>query len=260
MTATPFETDTFLGQSPVEYNTLAGQSSASWQVVQRFQYNADSIATAYNVDWSIYSGSTNNNWTILWHGQMQRTMAYGSSLYSTLTGGNWYDPTQARLLTPNGSNTYNNDPFAGDTGLQGFADRNAATNAGVAAAGIGLAVTIGTAGLLSEVGVPLTVAGVSLVAASAGGFAGGVATGYSNGYLAGHTGWQLAVDTGVGGVAGTLAGAAAAPLGEAVFIAARLPCGIGAGFAGGVAFGAVYGGIQGGYDGYLQNWHVCRST
>jgi hypothetical protein len=128
--------------------------------------------------------------------------------------------------------------------ISGWLGGHAAIIGGVAEVGIGLTVTIGTAGILSEVGVPLTAAGITLAAATTGGFAGGVAAEYGNGYVAGHTGWRLAGDTAIGGVAGAVGGAVGAGV-AGQFCPAAIEGWIASGVAGGAAGGAIEGGYQG---------------
>ncbi len=150
-----------------------------------------------------------------------------------------------------GANAY--DPTGGETGLAGWYDRNAGLVAGAAEAGIGIAVTIGTAGTFAALGATLTASGVALIAGAAGGLAGGIASGWGNGYIAGDTGGKLAADIAIGGLAGAAGGAVGGFAAGSVagqFCPAALTGWIVSGAVGGAAGGATGGAIQGGYAGY----------
>ena len=96
--------------SLVDNVTLPGQSGPSWQVAERYQYNADGVPTAYDANWHPISTVSPTSigaygWTILWHGQMWQglnTFSAGTvhGLYHSIIGENWYDPQEAKALAP----------------------------------------------------------------------------------------------------------------------------------------------------------------
>jgi hypothetical protein len=218
----------------VGFAQLSGQSSASWQVVERYAYNADGVPTAYTVNWSPISTSSSTtigayNWNILYHGQQWIGLYNNYGLYASMIGENWYDPQQARTLVPQ-TLVPDQNPYNAHVTIFGseWLGNQAGNIASVAELGIAATLTIATGG----------VAGLFL-----GGFVGGALGGFGSGYAAGESGSQLALDAGVG----AFAGVAGAAVGGAV-AGGFCPSAIEGWLASGIAGGAVGGAIEGGYS------------
>jgi hypothetical protein len=165
--------------------TLIGiTSGGGWGTLEHYDYAPDGNTAAYQWNWSTWSSYSNGKYSsqfgmdFLWHGERyiqlyfagqivstgglpgSVNLTYCGGLYEGAYGGGWYDPQHVRLLAPS-SDAPTQNPYDPHVSLFGseWLGSHAAAVAGAAEAGIGLTITIATAGLLAEPGVALDASG-----------------------------------------------------------------------------------------------------
>ena len=136
--------------------------SANWQFQQQFSGSVFDPSTQL-----LQSAGTDYAWNIVYHGQMYNGIP---GVYQTANGA--FNPREQSLLAPDlsviqaGVSIYN--PTAGETGFNGWYDRNAGTIAAVSGVGLSLAATYLTGGLAA----PLLSSAIGLAGTAASGVLG----------------------------------------------------------------------------------------
>ncbi len=136
--------------------------SANWQFQQQFSGSTFNTGTQLLT----YAG-TDYAWNIVYQGQMYDGIP---GIYETANGA--FNPREQALLAPNlgaiqqGISAY--DPTAGETGFNGWYDRNAGTIAAVSGVGLSLAATFLTGGLAA----PLLTSAIGFAGTAASGVLG----------------------------------------------------------------------------------------